>query len=126
MRKPWAHRRKRLDEVFAGVTLPRVGIVPAVDDAAALYETWVGWGGEGIVLKDRGSIYRPGVRSPAWLKVKPKITLEAVVTGGSATPIAWGDWGVAVMLELRYTHPRHAGCGPPREFPLYAGHRTTR
>jgi hypothetical protein len=63
-------------------------------------------GGEGIVLKDRASIYRPGVRSPAWLKLKPKITLEVVVTGGSARPIQWGDWELAVMLELQYRHPR--------------------
>jgi ATP-dependent DNA ligase len=40
-------------------------------------------GGEGIVLKDREAIYRPGVRSPAWLKLKPKLTLEVTVTGGS-------------------------------------------
>ncbi len=58
------------------------------------------------VLKDRRSIYRSGVRSPAWLKVKPRIELQAVVTGGSATPTPWGDWGMAVMLELRYLHPR--------------------
>ena len=28
------------------------------------------------------------------------------MTGGSAERIAWGDWGEAVMLEFRYTHPR--------------------
>jgi ATP-dependent DNA ligase len=61
--------------------------------AQADYETWVGWGGEGIVLKEPTSIYRPGIRSPAWLKVKPKLTLEAVVTGGSPELIPWGDWG---------------------------------
>ena len=32
------------------LTLPRVGLVPVTEDAATLYETWVGWGGEGIVL----------------------------------------------------------------------------
>src|SRR5215831_499726 len=77
------------------------------EEAATLYETWVGWGGEGIVLKEPGSIYRPGIRSPAWLKVKPKVTLEIVVTGGSSEPIIWGDWGLAVMLEIAYTHPRN-------------------
>ena len=29
-----------------------------------------------------------------------------MVTGGSAERITWGDWGEAVMLEFRYTHPR--------------------
>jgi ATP dependent DNA ligase domain len=79
---------------------------PVTEDAATLYETWVGWGGEGIVLKEPTSIYRPGSRSPAWLKVKPKVMLEIVVTGGSSEPIQWGDWGLAVMLDIAYRHPR--------------------
>ena len=83
-----------------------MGLVPVTEDAAALYETWVGWGGEGIVLKEPTSIYRPGMRSPAWLKVKSKVTIEIVVTGGSSEPILWGDWGLAVMLDIGYTHPR--------------------
>jgi len=29
-----------------------------------------------------------------------------VVTGGSADRVRWGDWGEAVMLAVRYTHPR--------------------
>lgn len=63
-------------------------------------------GGEGIVLKDPASLYRPGERSPAWLKLKPKLTLDVIVTGGSAERMAWSDWGEAVMLELEYAHPR--------------------
>ena len=73
------------------------------EEAATLYETWVGWGGEGIVLKEPTTIYRPGIRTPAWLKVKPKVTLETVVTGGSSEPIQWGDWGLAVMLDIVWT-----------------------
>ena len=64
--------------------------MPVTDDAPALWDTWVGHGGEGIVLKERTSVYRPGVRSPAWLKLKPKLTLEVVVTGGSAERVRWG------------------------------------
>ena len=41
-----------------------------------------------------------------WLKLKPELTLDVKVTGGSAERIAWGDWGEAVMLELVYKHPR--------------------
>ena len=44
--------------------------------------------------------------SPAWLKLKPKLTLDVKVTGGSGERIAWGDWGEAVMLEFAYRHPR--------------------
>jgi hypothetical protein len=76
------------------------------DDAPALWDTWMGLGGEGIVLKERTSAYRPGVRSPTWLKLKPKLTLDVVVTGGSAERVRWGGWGEAVVLAFRYTHPR--------------------
>ena len=106
MREPWTSRPKRLEGLLELERPAGVCLVPVTDDAASLWETWVGMGGEGIVLKDRRAIYRPGVRSPAWLKLKPKLTLEAVVTGGSADRVAWGDWGEAVMLELRYVHPR--------------------
>jgi len=66
-------------------SLPALGIcvVPVTDDAPALWDAWVGMGGEGIVLKEGLSLYRPGVRSLAWLKLKPKLSLDAVVTGGS-------------------------------------------
>jgi hypothetical protein len=105
MGEAWTVRRKRLEDLLEP---PPLGIclVPVTDDAPALWDAWVGMGGEGIVLKERLSLYRPGVRSPAWLKLKPKLSLDAVVTGGSAERIRWSDWGEAVMLELRYTHPR--------------------
>jgi ATP-dependent DNA ligase len=106
MREPWRDRRKRLEDIVSPHQLPRIAVVPVTDDAPTLYETWGGMGGEGIVLKDPGSLYRPGERFPAWLKLKPKLTLEVTVTGGSADRIAWGDWGEAVMLELAYKHPR--------------------
>jgi len=66
----------------------------------------VGLGGEGIALKERTSLYHPGVRPPAWLKLKPKLSLDVIVTGRSAKRIRWGDCGEAVMLAFRYPHPR--------------------
>ena len=106
MREPWTARRKRLEGVVEAQGVAGVGLAPYTDDAAGLWDTWVGMGGEGIVLKERDSIYRPGMRSPSWLKLKPKLTLDVIVTGGSDEHIAWGDWGEAVMLELAYRHPR--------------------
>ena len=105
MGEPWTARRKQLEDLLEAPP-PGVCLVPVTDDAPALWETWVEIGGEGIVLKERISVYRPGLRSPAWLKLKPKLTLEVVVTGGSAERVRWGDWGEAVMLAFRYTHPR--------------------
>ncbi|HZM25781.1 MAG TPA: hypothetical protein VFB89_00290 [Gemmatimonadales bacterium] len=106
MREPWRDRRKRLEDLIESLQLPRIAVVPVTEDAPTLYEMWAGMGGEGIVLKDPASLYRPGERSSAWLKLKPKLTLDVTVTGGSAEPIKWGDWGEAVMLELEYAHPR--------------------
>jgi bifunctional non-homologous end joining protein LigD len=105
MGEPWTARRKRLEDLLE-TPPPGICLVPVTEDAPALWDTWVGIGGEGIVLKERTSLYRPGVRSPAWLKLKPKLTLEVVVTGGSAERIRWGDWGEAVLLAFRYMHPR--------------------
>jgi ATP-dependent DNA ligase len=105
MGEPWTARRKRLEDLLE-VPPSGVCLVPVTDNAPALWDTWVGMGGEGIVLKERTSLYRAGVRAPAWLKLKPKLTLDVVVTGGSTDRIRWGDWGEAVMLAFRYMHPR--------------------
>ena len=105
MADPWTARRKRLADLLEA---PPAGIclVPVTNDAPALWDTWVGMGGERIVLRELTSLYRPGVRSPAWLELKPKLTLEVVVPGGFAERVRWGYWGEAAMLEFRYTHPR--------------------
>jgi len=85
MREPWRDRRKRLEDLIESLQLPRIAVVPVTEDAPTLYEMWAGMGGEGIVLKDPASLYRPGERSSAWLKLKPKLTLDVTVTGGSAS-----------------------------------------
>jgi hypothetical protein len=48
------------------------------------WSLWVGQqGGEGNILKERRAPYRPGLRSPAWLKVKHRLTLPVHELGGS-------------------------------------------
>ena len=105
MGEPWTARRKRPEDVLE-VPPPGVCLVPVTEGAPALWDSWIGMGGEGIVLKERTSLYRPGIRSPAWLKLKPKLSLNVLLTDGTADRIGWGDWGEAVMLAFRYTHPR--------------------
>jgi hypothetical protein len=43
------------------------------------------------------AIYRSGIRSPAWFKVKPKVTLDIVVTGS----ICFDDFGAHYSILSR-------------------------
>src|SRR5262245_10906994 len=105
MAEPWADRRKRLEDLGAELP-PQVALITVADDAPRLWATWVGWGGEGIVLKDRRAPYRPGERTPDWLKVKQRHTVTVRVVAGDPKLVRWGDWGWAVRLTLAYTHPQ--------------------
>jgi ATP dependent DNA ligase-like protein len=108
MAEPWVDRRKRLEDVFAaGMTEARVQLVPTSEDATHLWRVWVvEWGGEGIVLKDRRSPYKPGLRSRAWLKRKEKLTIPVEVLHCAGELIEWGDWGQACVMAFAYHHPR--------------------
>jgi bifunctional non-homologous end joining protein LigD len=90
--EPWMARRKRLEDLLESPP-PGVCLVPVADDAPALWDTWVGQGGEGIILKERTSPYRPGVRSPAWLKLKPKLNLDVGRNGRIDGPHPLGRLG---------------------------------
>jgi hypothetical protein len=58
------------------------------------------------VLKDWHAPYRPGVRSPAWLKLKQRLTLSVRVETAAPELVRWGDWGWAARVTLTYQHPR--------------------
>jgi hypothetical protein len=66
----------------------------------------IGWGGEGIVLKDRRSSYRPGTRSRCWWKAKHKLTLAVEVLQCAPERVRWGDWGQAAVMAFSYRDPR--------------------
>ena len=65
---PDRHRRHMLEEV----ALPGVALVPRFDpaDADTLLVCCERLGVEGLVLKQLAAPYRPGLRSPAWRKLK--------------------------------------------------------
>jgi ATP-dependent DNA ligase len=108
MAEPWVDRRKRLEDVFtvaAGES--GVQLVPAFGDARRLWTVWViEWGGEGIVLKDRQSTYKPGTRARSWWKAKHKLTLRVEVLQCADTLVPWGDWGQACVMAFGYRDPR--------------------
>lgn len=78
--QPLEQRRQLLEETV--VPDERIQISPSVPGhGRALYQAAVEQGLEGIVAKRFDSLYEPGKRSPAWLKVKTVLDLDAVVVG---------------------------------------------
>ncbi|MEO9323132.1 DNA ligase [Nocardioides sp. C4-1] len=76
--EPLVDRRARLAEVLDGTPWQ----VPAsYDDGAMLHEATMQQGLEGIVSKRLGSTYRPGERSPHWLKFPHRFRVSYVVGG---------------------------------------------
>jgi hypothetical protein len=108
VREPWRDRQKRLQDALPGISRARV--TAAVVAGAALLSlsgctgfsaaaTCNGAGGQYI----GGTCHaQPGGDAIA------REELEVIVTGGSGDPIRWGDWGLAVVLEFTYQHPRTA------------------
>jgi bifunctional non-homologous end joining protein LigD len=76
---PLSERRQSLDALTLPQGLLRTDVVEG--HGRALFEAAHGHGLEGIVGKRASSLYRPGVRSPEWQKVKVRATIEAVVGG---------------------------------------------
>lgn len=76
---PYRDRRAALDSL--GLAGPRWAVPPSFADGpatdAAAKENQL----EGVVAKRLESVYRPGVRSPDWLKVKAESTVDLVVGG---------------------------------------------
>jgi DNA ligase-1 len=83
---PFSERRKRLEAALTGHVAPQ----RVSDDPRALeefYNAALDAGHEGIMVKDLGSFYQPGVRGKHWIKVKPEVdTLDLAVIGGE-----WGE-----------------------------------
>jgi bifunctional non-homologous end joining protein LigD len=78
---PYARRRELLDSL--GATLPPGAWVvpPRFDDGAATLAASREMALEGVVAKRLESVYRPGLRSPDWVKVKLDRTGDYVVGG---------------------------------------------
>ncbi|MFS0895596.1 non-homologous end-joining DNA ligase [Microbacterium sp. 179-I 3D3 NHS] len=77
---PLRQRRTLLDELVADLDAP-VQVPPVFDDVDAALAASEQFGLEGVVVKDPESRYRPGQRSPSWLKLKHTRMQEAVIVG---------------------------------------------
>ncbi|WP_210479899.1 ATP-dependent DNA ligase [Naasia sp. SYSU D00948] len=75
---PLTERLALLDAVAPGHLVDRVVTTDAAE-AQDAFARWVGAGQEGVIVKDSGSAYEAGRRGAAWVKVKPRHTLDLVV-----------------------------------------------
>ncbi|MBO4159962.1 non-homologous end-joining DNA ligase [Micromonospora antibiotica] len=76
---PYHERRAALDGLGLGAA--RWAVPPCFTDGAATYQAAGEHGLEGVLAKRADSVYRPGVRSPDWVKVKLEVTGDFVVGG---------------------------------------------
>ena len=83
--EPLSTRLAALDAVLGGPGAPGSAHVVArvrtadAGHAQAAFERWVGEGQEGVIVKDADAPYEAGRRGAAWVKVKPRHTLDLVV-----------------------------------------------
>ncbi len=77
--EPLSRRREWLEDAIKKDSAYRISEV--VKEGAALFEAVKQMGLEGIMAKERNSPYLPGKRSEAWLKIKSRQTVEAVIIG---------------------------------------------
>ncbi|MFK4761276.1 ATP-dependent DNA ligase [Microbacterium sp. ZW T5_45] len=77
---PLHQRRTLLEDVVTGLDAP-IAVPPVFDDVDAALDASREFGLEGVVAKDADSRYRPGQRSPSWLKLKHTRMQEAVIVG---------------------------------------------
>jgi bifunctional non-homologous end joining protein LigD len=113
--QPWASRRRRLESVFRRARDPlRLSDVGSSGSTMLDEARSEGW--EGIMAKRADALYRPGVRSKDWLKLKIEQRQEFVVGGYTEPRNSRAHLG-AILLGY-YPSLRS---GPAQKL-IYAGH----
>jgi DNA ligase-1 len=90
--RPLAERLLRLTELVpASQVVPRLHLpdaaAPGAEEAAVeFFDETIAAGHEGVVVKDAAATYAAGRRGGAWVKIKPRHTLDLVVVG-----VEWGS-----------------------------------
>ncbi|HZZ49455.1 MAG TPA: ATP-dependent DNA ligase [Pseudonocardia sp.] len=83
-------------------------VEPGAEDAAALLDTALAEGHEGVMVKSLEAPYAAGRRGRAWQKVKPAHTLDLVVLA-----VEWGSGRRSGKLSNIHLGARDADGGPP-------------
>jgi bifunctional non-homologous end joining protein LigD len=77
----WPYRRRRAELERLSLAGPRWAVPPFFTDGPATYRAAGEHGLEGVVAKRLDSRYRPGLRTPDWVKIKLEVTADFVVGG---------------------------------------------
>lgn len=86
LERPGSERWARLDAVVPDTLRTRRLETSDAPQAAAFFDEVVAGGQEGVILKDPTAPYEAGRRGAAWVKVKPRHTLDLVVLA-----VEWGS-----------------------------------
>jgi bifunctional non-homologous end joining protein LigD len=106
--KPILERRALLKTILKPI--PGIQIGAYVEEhGRALFELTKQKVMKGIVAKRKGSIYRPGRRSPDWLKIKARLQKKFVLGGFTAPKESWKYLGAVVLGAYTNGKLRHYG-----------------
>jgi DNA ligase 1 len=111
--RPLGDRIARLDPLLSDELLvPRLHLPDPADDrqadlASRFFDDTVSSGHEGVIVKDAAAPYAAGRRGGAWVKVKPRHTLDLVVIA-----VEWGSGRRAGLLSNIHLAARGPGGDP--------------
>jgi bifunctional non-homologous end joining protein LigD len=116
---PYVARRNVLARIWKTLkglrkTSTQLQMMHADDDGVALYDAAIAAGFEGIVAKQKTSIYRPGLRVREWLKIKPTSSSEFVIGGyslGKGSRKRFGSLVVGYWDDGKLRYAANVGTG---------------
>jgi bifunctional non-homologous end joining protein LigD len=107
-RRPYAERRAELARICRRIlkAYPGCGLVlmPQVPATPAGIRRALDEGHEGVMLKRKDSLYRPGTRSADWVKIKATLDIDAWLTG-ETRPGEGGREGTTGSVEVAVMTP---------------------
>src|SRR5262249_35869269 len=109
---PYVDRRRYLCQCL--LPSARIQLIHVSADAEQLYAAAMASGFEGIVAKRKNSLYQPGKRSGAWVKIKTTQTAELVVGGytrGKGERESLGALLLGYWSDDKLQYAGHVGSG---------------
>jgi bifunctional non-homologous end joining protein LigD len=110
---PLLSRKQILEKLLRD--FPNVRVSSHIEEhGRALFQAVSDQGLEGIVAKEAGSIYREGVRSQSWLKIKARMRQEAIIAGfteGKGSRAGFGSLVLGVYDGDDLVYVGHTGTG---------------